>query len=260
MSAIRKAKNMIRNICRISSPYAFIMTDKIQEQRISFQYHGKKFVIEADHSVPLYDTISEIIDYDCYFLERIKKAAFTKESIAVDIGGNIGIFAIVLSSFFPGSIHCFEPVEENCEFLKKNIKLNRIKNIVIHQKAVSLKNGKIPFFLTDHSMGGTTSKHSLITQECLVESIDSANLAKQFPKIDILKMDCEGEEHSILPKLLASKAEISFITAELHDTKYERKIPSLLKLLQSYQYQISIKKEMFGRFGLKMALGEKSLF
>jgi len=60
------AKKKIMRACRIDEPYSFKYAAAITQQLMTFQYKNKNFEIAADGSTPLYETVSEIIDYDCY--------------------------------------------------------------------------------------------------------------------------------------------------------------------------------------------------
>ena len=72
------------------------------------------------------------------FIEKIYTPPgfqINKNDIVVDIGANIGIFALYASQ--PSPIYCYEPFGENVSFLKKNMKQNGKKNVKIFQAAVS---------------------------------------------------------------------------------------------------------------------------
>ena len=63
--------------------------------------------------------------------------------VVIDIGAHVGLFSLFVSQFCKdGKIYCFEPVKENYEILLDNIDLNKIKNIISLNLAVSKKSRK----------------------------------------------------------------------------------------------------------------------
>jgi len=137
--------------------------------------------------------------------EEYKKQDFIihDNNCVIDIGGHIGLFTIFASQFCKnGRIITFEPVNENFKILKDNIKINKINNVKIFNKAVSGKNGMVTMYYDnkDHAA------HSLIHQQNKEIKIESITLEKIFEmeniKIcDYLKLDCEGSEFMILENL-----------------------------------------------------------
>ena len=58
------------------------------------------------------------------------------EDIFIDIGSNIGYYSLLCSKICK-KVHSFEPLTENFDILKKNIKINNIKNIIPSKLAIS---------------------------------------------------------------------------------------------------------------------------
>lgn len=246
-------KNLIKTLFRYPKGYVFKYSPAIRHQSIEFDYAGRTFSIEADGTTPLYETIYEIIQHDCYQLQKIDFTKFTKDSVALDIGGNIGIFSVILSALFPGKILCLEPILENCAFIATNLKKNNITNVQIISKALGPKNQKIRFYKTIESVSG-----SLLPFEGAsildVEGMSVQSLIDAYPNIDFVKLDCEGSEHEIIPQFLDSLSGIKCFSAEIHDRDKYTNVAYLSRLLRSSGYLITTKPENFERRGLSCLL------
>jgi len=259
----RSLKKKLQKILRISDPYEFKHVPAIKRQEVTFQLKEKEFKITSDGSTPLYETISEILEYDCYFLKQMDFSKFDKNSVALDIGGNIGTFSMVLSAFFPGKIICIEPLLENCRFIEMNLKNNNISNVEVFPYAVCLSDQKLTFYKNFESVSG-----SLINYEGAakteVEGISVDRLLGKFSSIDLIKLDCEGSEYDIVPEILKICKSIKYITGEIHKCGETRgvlgeakDVDILLQLLHKNGYETSTKPDLFNRAGLTSLFAKK---
>lgn len=163
----------------------------------------------------------------------------------IDIGAHIGLFALFSSQFCKsGKIYCFEPVRENFDMLKMNLELNNITNVVATNAAVSTDNGIVTIYLNDdeagHSMHVTGSKSIQVRSVSLQSVFDSQHIEK----CDFLKVDCEGEEYSIMDSMPSPYYEkIRKICIEYHfaDTK-PNLVEGLIKKLESFSFKIKTRK------------------
>lgn len=149
----------------------------------------------------------------------------------VDLGANVGVFALYASSQSPNAtIHCFEPATATFAELQVNIKANRA-NAVAYRAAISKACGSARLY---HA--GTAAEWSLsggsegICEE--VECIDLARLIDLVERrpIDFMKVDVEGAELDLLEN--ASDRQLRLIGAlsvEWHHSS-ERAQPLLHRL------------------------------
>ena len=99
-----------------------------------------------------------------------------------------------------GLVYSFEPELNNFNLLKKNIEVNKFRNIVPIQKVISDKNGVIRFVVEDDSVihhidGG---KGAFTKQSNIIE-LDSITLDSHINKpIKLVKIDVEGHEIEVL--------------------------------------------------------------
>ena len=124
-----------------------------------------------------------------------------KQKIILDIGSNIGLSAIFwLTRSKDTVVHCYEPSSENYEKLKKNLK-DFNGRFFTFKKAVSSKNFSSYLNLEKsgvyNSISNLNKKLNYYKKEkCEVVSINSCidRIIKQYGKIDLIKIDNEGEE------------------------------------------------------------------
>ena len=125
----------------------------------------------------------------------------SQQKIILDIGSNIGLSAIFwLTRSEDTVVHCYEPSTENYKKLKKNLK-DFNGRFSIYQKAVSSES--FSSYLNLEKTGVYNSinnlnkdKNYFQKEKCEVVSINSCldNIIKQYGKIDVIKIDNEGEE------------------------------------------------------------------
>ena len=145
--------------------------------------------------------------------------------VILDIGANVGSFAIWATRFWPGcTIHCYEPSKENFEYLEKNI------SSLCPNEKIELNNVAVGDVLKTKLFNGLNncgerSLHQIGEQDEnyeMVKTIDPIAL----PNADILKMDTEGSELDILDRI----TDINFkaIVFEYHWEIDRRTIDKLL--------------------------------
>lgn len=132
---------------------------------------------------------SEIVVEDCYRLFRIYKSQ--KPKVIVDIGANIGVFSKLCSLLFPGAdIYAYEPNPAAFEWLCRNAAGTRIHcfNCAVREEGGAAKiDTFIDSTLTRITPNGNTE----------VQCTGADQVAERL-SIDLMKIDCEGSEWSIL--------------------------------------------------------------
>src|SRR5579859_1810195 len=93
--------------------YGFRHSSVIEEQTLKFKFAGRQLSVTADYRTPLYDTISEVVDYDCYQLKKIEWDS-RRDHYIVDVGANVGVTALVIAQLPRRRINCYGPDPENC--------------------------------------------------------------------------------------------------------------------------------------------------
>lgn len=130
---------------------------------------------------------------------------FLKTSrVFFDIGANIGYFSFLAEATHPQlSIYSFEPLPKNISSIKKNIELNKSKNITLIEKCISDQNGSIEFTIPpigECGWGRIAYKELFDNQKILrpTQTLDSFCNEYSIPQVDFIKMDIEGFEFHVL--------------------------------------------------------------
>ncbi len=133
----------------------------------------------------------------------------------VDIGAHIGYYTLILADIVgpTGKVYSFEPNPETFKILKKNVETNGYKNVVLEQKAVSNKKGRIKLYLSKINTGDSrihevSDDESFKYKEFNVESVSLDSYFKNVKRINFFKMDIQGAEPLALEgmkKLLKTK-------------------------------------------------------
>ena len=153
------------------------------------------------------------------FVADIAKKYLKEGDIVFDIGANIGYFTLLFARLVgkKGKVYAFEPNSENMRLLKKNAEANGYTNIVFVEKAVSNKNEKMKFYLSNDS----STRHSLHENEYCRSSfieVEAVALNDYFDakqKVHFIKLDVEGAEFDALQgmsRLLQENEKITLVT------------------------------------------------
>lgn len=133
----------------------------------------------------------------------------------IDLGANIGCFAIACLWRGAKFVECYEPEDQNYEILCKN--MEPYKNLTRCVKAAAWRSDENSDKLRLCGMedGKTAMHHCFGTgQETTTKGLDE--IIARFPEVDLLKLDIEGSEYPVLytSKTLATK--VKRIVGELH--------------------------------------------
>ena len=119
--------------------------------------------------------------------------------VAIDIGAHIGSYTLRLAKRFTNVI-AFEPNPFNRHILSLNVHLNSATNIQVEDAAVSEHNGVSSFFLHRGADGtGSLNEHHYGFKYDKMIQVKTRTLDSfDFSRIDLLKIDAEGNELQIL--------------------------------------------------------------
>ncbi|HEY0794200.1 MAG TPA: FkbM family methyltransferase [Acidisarcina sp.] len=175
--------------------------------------------LRSGHRVFLSNHPHDIVTFFVVFIKR-GYGEIRKSEVVFDVGANIGLFSIFAALSGAKAVYAFEPSSESFAKLKQNISANGLENIVIPtNKAVTNRGGEVVSFprssspynsLTGTPAGGDCDQVLTVTLEDFMRD-------NGIPQIDLLKMDCEGAEFSIVPALTGDMIHrISKIRMECH--------------------------------------------
>ena len=143
-------------------------------------------------------------------------------TVALDIGGNIGLVSIHFSRYFERVI-TLEPSKTHFNALIKNLASNNASNVIPINKAVYIKNGKFPF-------GGPKDNRTMRSlhmatwqdgkSDEMVETITMDTLfdEEKITHVNLMKIDIEGSEIEVLssPGFKKVAQKIDCIIGERH--------------------------------------------
>ena len=175
--------------------------------------------------------------------------------IVVDIGAHIGLYTIISSKRVGtnGKVVAIEADPGNFEMLNRNIKLNRLTNVIPLNYAVYSKETKIKLYLPSGESGFT--KYNTImsdwvnTKDKFVEvnanTLDYLLQSKGIREEEVnwIKIDVEGAEFEVLKGAhnVLSKSKDIALLMELHGPPnvYRPKVQEILNL---YNFKIELEK------------------
>jgi FkbM family methyltransferase len=128
-------------------------------------------------------------------------------STVFDIGANTGYHSLLVAAVSSSTtVHAFEPVSPVFDQLARNVKLNRLGNIVLHEQALSDVSGRVRIHIP-RQHGVLPLQASLLPyvghdgieeQDIEVTTVDSVVEEHHIPRVDLLKLDVEGAEHLVI--------------------------------------------------------------
>jgi FkbM family methyltransferase len=129
-----------------------------------------------------------------HFLQKY----WNKDKTFVDIGAWIGPISLVASEYSKECI-CFEPDTFAYDEFKQNIELNKITNIHLEKKAVSIHPTiEIGCEMLGQSGTRDSCKQNVITCECISISEILSKYSLNKENISVIKIDVEGHETDLL--------------------------------------------------------------
>ncbi len=207
------------------------------------------------HSVKLeeftffYRAESEFLaSYQDIFQKNIYQVVSSNsDQLIIDGGAHIGIATLFFRKCMPNArIISFEPNPHTFEILKKNIKFNGIKNVELHNCALSNSRGKLPLYgLISGSCD--TRGNSIVrawgerdhTEKLVINTERLSGYIKE--PVGLLKLDVEGAEQQIIQDIHPKLPFIKHIAVECHETKHSMDINSIKnikRLLEEFAFDI----------------------
>lgn len=117
---------------------------------------------------------------------------------AVDVGANLGLHTLVLARC-GFAVKAFEPDPQHFALLERNLALNGVTGVDLHNAAVSVEAGETTFVRV---LGNTTGSHLLGAKDSYGEreylAVRTEAARPLFEWAELVKIDAEGHERAIL--------------------------------------------------------------
>ena len=119
----------------------------------------------------------------------------------VDVGANIGYYTLLGSRLVgdQGRVYAFEPDAEAYRYLEMNVKRGRVGNVTAVQAAVSDRTGSRAFVSNELERGFlSVALDSAPARTVTAVTLDDYFEDQGWPAVDVIKLDVEGAERSVL--------------------------------------------------------------
>lgn len=187
--------------------------------------------------------------YDEIFINCIYHFSTDNDKpLIIDCGSNIGMSILFFKNLYPGAkIIGFEPDKTTYEKLEENIRLNNLQHVTVHNRAVSDQIGTLTFYTNPDIIGSHVM--SILDKRASGKKVEvDVDKLSQYitEEVDLLKLDIEGSETSVVKELVeANKLRlIKEIIIEYHHHFLDRDTDNLSEFLlllekDGFGYQIA---------------------
>lgn len=177
-------------------------------------------MVRRAYEIPDNWIVHEVLHFDDYQLRRLPNGIRT----VIDVGANIGAAALAIRCVAPQAhIICLEADPHHFDVLKRNAALDQ--GVECLMKAGARPGVEKITFISTLPPGSSSEVHATGDSHVgsdgdprgtVVEatSVDDIMDQKGWSHLDLLKLDCEGSEHEILPTLNPST--VSWVVGEWH--------------------------------------------
>src|SRR5919112_6440647 len=221
----------------------FLRLDSHVSLKISVPKYGYKAYCPINKN----DLINMTIRED----EIIERFTPKEGDVVIDIGAHIGRYTIIGAKRVGtnGKVVAIEANPSNFEMLNRNIKLNKLTNIISLNNAVYSKETKIKLYLPGEELGHTTyntvmsdrAKNEDKFVEVNANTLDYFLQLKEITDVNWVKIDVEGAEFEVLKganKILSDSKDIALLIEVHGKNTYE----PIIESLRSYNFKIDFEK------------------
>jgi len=157
---------------------------------------------------------------------------WTGGELFVDIGAHIGCWSLKLADKYK-KVVAFEPHIKAFEVFKENIQMNELKNIDLHNCALSNEIGRKILTIYSHASHSTLEeKHPMtghVSEKFGATKVDVDKLDTFQLTPSLIKVDVEGHEVQVIEGALETiKRAKPDLVIELHNPENENKIREML--------------------------------
>ena len=241
---------------------------------------------------PAMRIVGKYLRWEMFKRGQYRKPGFelNPDDIVVDVGANIGMFALWTHQQIPqGRLICIEPNPHALECLRMNLERNGLRRVSVVPAAIGAGSGtiellchpgweaiahsdrvKAPWFFNSSRVGRLaralllrSGRHgrSEMTQTITVPMLSLSQVLKRenVETVNFLKVDCEGAEFEMFRSLDENDwARIERVVLEYHDFGPGRDHRELLDILRSHGFTAEVETTLLGKLyaflGVKIGL------
>ena len=188
------------------------------------------------------------------FLDRILRPGW----VFIDAGANDGWYSLFAAQRLgeAGTVWAFEPSQREFDRLARNIELNKFQNIRPYRAALSNFEGVADLSIAGHEHAGVNTLggfvHHGITllrkERVEVHTLDQLGRVHGMQRVDVIKMDVEGEEGRLIQGARGILENLRpILLFELSSFQPADKNNEVLDLLRSLNYELYCFDPVTGR-------------
>jgi FkbM family methyltransferase len=200
--------------------------------------NGRRIETRFPNEIGVETAFLELLLSDCYGLRTVKGPVRK----VLDIGANVGIFAIAARQRFPlAEIHCYEPNRGLEPHLNVQLRATGAK---ILWEAVALEDGQVSLDVQADSVN--TTSHADVGGHVPATAFRKV-VERLGNEVDVAKVDCEGAEWEFLTDH-APWQHVRYLAMEYHLHKPEHTHGAAAELVRQRGFTIrrQVKAETFG--------------
>jgi FkbM family methyltransferase len=205
--------------------------------------YGHKFYSRITRNVNnflIHDVYTSMVDHEEDIVEQFSPKT---GDIVIDVGAAFGFYAIMASKRVgqQGKVIAIEPQPDSFGMLNRNIKLNKLANIVTLNYAVSSGKTKVKLYSSYSTIAERAGQGLQSYVEVSADTLD--NLLRQvgIDEVNWIKVDVEGAELDVLKGavgILSRSRDIALLV-EVHGPDL---VKPILELCESYKFGVEFKK------------------
>ena len=186
-----------------------------------------------------------------------------RSSWVVDVGANLGDWTVIAAKYYGASVISVEPVLSSYQLLRANINLNSIDSQVIPINCALSDSNSALSLICESKVGYAVAlserentKSGCVLQSYPAETLDAIIQRIHPSSLDLLKVDAEGSEVSILRGAVDTiLTYFPRLIIEVHSLQLRKQV---LELLSNFGYSMDFEKINFTRFISVLYLSHKS--
>ena len=204
---------------------------------------GRPTPIAAPDSHGILTALVDVLLDDCYGLDRLAGANVNR---VLDIGGNVGFFALAARNAFPqATIHVYEPSPSVIPFLEHNVGGHDVQ---VFPEAVGASDGFVA--VDEHPHCVLTSVH--VVESSSIRQVGLQTAIDRLGGCDLAKIDCEGAEWDLFRNRGAWPS-IKRVSMEYHLHHSGRQLSDVVDALEGFGFEIERLEPGSAEWGLVWA-------
>lgn len=176
-----------------------------------------------------------------------------KDSICfVDIGANMGYYSILAGKILAtqgGEVHAIEMDADNANRIRKNLRLNELRNVTIHELALGNHEGTVEYYRCGsfrNTLEVNSNEQDQYSKASAPMTTMDLFIAEQAVDPDVIKIDVEGAEYIVLQgmdQLLSDRTLEIYCEVHLDETpgglaSFGHSIDDVWRVLERHNFRV----------------------